>query len=405
MYRRRRILVLGTLGVVLAVVFYLPITLLAPIRAASAVVAAPALPPAAAATLAWPGYGAGAITALGPDGTLGSYGGDEARSIASISKVISALVVLDAKPIDGAGDGPTIEMTSKDVGYRTSTLKLNAKVLPVTAGESFTERELLEMSLMESAANFTISSVMWAYGSNDAYVAAADAWLDAHGMTHTTIVEPTGLDPDNQSTTADLLTLGRLALADPLVAAIVGTDTTSVHDVGELDNGNLLLGGEGDGVEITGIKTGSLAEAGACLLFSADLTVDGETVSVVGVILGGPDHKTLNNDILALLASVTAGYHVVDVSDPGEVFADYATAWGGSAHAVAKKDAELLVWSDTPVTVDVAAQPVGIAANGAGVGTATFTAGTRTVAVPLTLSAAIADPGPLWRLTNPGALG
>jgi D-alanyl-D-alanine carboxypeptidase (penicillin-binding protein 5/6) len=56
------------------------------------------------------------------------------------------------------------------------------------------------------------------------------------------------------------------------------------------------------------------------------------------------------------------------------------------------------------VSVDVQTEPVRIADAGESVGSATFSAGPRTVTVPLVLSAALTDPGPGWRLTHPGEL-
>jgi D-alanyl-D-alanine carboxypeptidase (penicillin-binding protein 5/6) len=125
---------------------------------------------------------------------------------------------------------------------------------------------------------------------------------------------------------------------------------------------------------------------------------------VVGVVLGGVDHPTIDAAITGLLATVQAGFHELDVSDVGEDFGTYQTAWGQSAEAEAAAEAVLLTWSDTPVTVEVEVEPVRIADAGETVGSATFTAGVRTVTVPLVLSAALTDPGPGWRLTHPGEL-
>jgi D-alanyl-D-alanine carboxypeptidase (penicillin-binding protein 5/6) len=66
--------------------------------------------------------------------------------------------------------------------------------------------------------------------------------------------------------------------------------------------------------------------------------------------------------------------------------------------------ASVVIWSDTPVDVEVVAAPVTLAASGAEVGTATVRAGTQEIVVALELDAAIEDPGAWWRLSNPGAL-
>jgi D-alanyl-D-alanine carboxypeptidase (penicillin-binding protein 5/6) len=234
----------------------------------------------------------------------------------------------------------------------------------------------------------------------DAYLEAARAWVAAHSLPSVIITDATGLDPGNVATASDLVELGRLALTDPVVRTIVGTTSVALHDVGVLENTNKLLGLSG----VVGIKTGTLDDFGANLLFAADYLIGSSSVTVVGVVLGGVDHPTIDAAITGLLATVQAGFHELDVSDVGEDFGSYATAWGQSAEAEAGAEAVLLTWSDTPVTVEVETEPVRIAEAGETVGSATFTAGVRTVTVPLVLSVAITDPGPGWRLTHPGEL-
>jgi D-alanyl-D-alanine carboxypeptidase (penicillin-binding protein 5/6) len=270
----------------------------------------------------------------------------------------------------------------------------------VNIGEVYTERELLDLTLIESANNYSSTLAKWAFGSEEAYVAAARAWVAAHALPSVVIVDSTGLGPGNRATATDLIELGRLALADPVVAAIVGTDSITLHDVGLVENSNELLGTHG----VTGIKTGTLDDFGANLLFSAEYPIGGSTVTVIGVVLGGTDHPTLDVAIAGLLATVQAGFHEVDVSDVGEPYASYATAWGQTAEAAADGEAMLLTWGDTPITAEVTADPVRIEEAGARVGEVVFTSGPNSVSVPLVLSHDLTDPGPGWRLTHPGEL-
>jgi D-alanyl-D-alanine carboxypeptidase (penicillin-binding protein 5/6) len=399
-YRRRRIVVFGGLLLVLSLLFYLPMTLLAPLRAAEAAVPEHVEEPGAAAVLDFPGYGASAIGAVDFPGVLATSGSAKALPMASITKLVTALTVLEAHPLGVDDKGPKVTMTADDVRYYTDSLKVNGKVAPVKAGQVYTQRELLDLTLIESANNYATTLAVWAFGSEDAFVKKARTWVKAHDLPSVKIVDPTGLDSGNKATATDLVELGRLALADPVVAEIVGTEKMTLHDVGLVENSNELLGSHG----VTGIKTGTLDTFGANLLFSAEYTVGASTVTVIGVVLGGTDHPTLDRAITGLLASVKAGFHEVDVSDVGEDFADYETAWGQTASAEAGAEAVLLTWSDTPITAAVTAEPVHVTAAGAHVGDVTFTAGVRTITVPLVLSNALTDPGPGWRLTHPGEL-
>jgi len=392
--------VFGGLLILLTVLFYLPMTLLAPLRETTPVVPAHVEEPGPAAALAFPGYGAAAIGALEFPGVLAAAGSEKALPMASITKIVTALVVLQKHPLGVDEAGPRVTMTAADVALYTSYRAVNGKVAPVSAGEVYTQRELMDLMLIESANNYATTLAVWAFGSEKAYVAAARDWLAGRQLPSLTIVDATGLDAGNRGTASDLIELGRLALADPLVSAIVGTEKLTMHDVGLVENSNELLGTHG----VTGIKTGTLDSFGANLLFSGEYAIGSTSITVIGVVLGGTDHPTLNKAIVKLLASVQEGFHEVDVSDVGEDFATYTTAWGQTAEAEAGAEAVLLTWSDTPITAQVSVDPVRLGDAGARVGEVVYTAGERSVVVPLVLSSALTDPGPGWRLTHPGEL-
>jgi D-alanyl-D-alanine carboxypeptidase (penicillin-binding protein 5/6) len=397
--RRRRGLVAGVLALVVAAGSYTSLTLLGPTSPASATASSFETPDQAAPELTFPDYGATAVQALGYDDSLTTSGDERPRPIASISKVVSALVVLDERPLDG-GDGPTITFDADDAALYDSYLAQNGKVAPMPAGLRLTERQALEVSLIESANNYADALALWAFGSSEAFVDAADDWLDENGLTSTTIVEPTGMSPANTSTATDLVTLGTLALEDPVVAEIVRTDTTTIPGVGEIENSNELLGLDG----VTGIKTGTLDEAGACLLFSADYTIGDETVTVVGVMLGGVDHDALDVDVTALLGSALARFQTIDLTREGDAFARYDLPWGATSEAVTTEDASVLVWGDETIEARVTTDPIGPDAAGTEVGAVRFTVDDETIEVPLVLAGDIPEPGAWWRLTHPGEI-
>ncbi len=386
--------------VVLATAFYLPLTLLAPVKPIAAAVVTYTPPAVVQPPVTFPAYGASGVGAIGYPGVLASAGSTDPLPIASISKVITALVVLDAHPLALGEAGPDITFGDIDQGYYDAQLADGGVVESVSPGQVMSQRNVMNVMLLESANNYAESLATWAYGSEAAFVDAARTWLAAHGLTSTTIEEPTGVSPNNRSTVPDLIELARLAEQDPVVAEITSTQTMDVPGIGTIQNRNELLGVDG----VDGIKTGTLDEAGSCLLFSQERTVGSTTITIVGVVLGGPDHDTIDAAIQSLLAQVDAGFTDVTLATAGQEFASYESPWGDAASAVAANDASIAVWSATPVSVDVSANPVHLADAGADVGKAVFTVGTRTVTVPLTLSAPIDDPGPWWRLTNPAKL-
>lgn len=395
-YVRRRILTILALAVVVAVGVYVPATLLAPIAPASATVTKFTAPAEKSLTLSFPSYGATAVEAVGFTDSLKTSGDAKPRSIASISKIVTALVVLDKKPLDGS-QGPKITFTASDHALYARYLAQNGEVADMPTGLTLTERQTLQVALIKSANNYASALAYWAYGSNDAFVDAASAWLKKNGLEHTRLVEPTGLSAANQSTATDLVKIGKLALANPDVAKIVSTKSVEIPTVGTVENSNKLLGID----SVVGIKTGTLDEAGACLLFASRETIEGKEVTVIGVMLGGVDHDSLDADIQKLLASVKSGFQTVTAVTEGTAFGTYTTEWGANAHAVASKTVSKLVYGKAPVRAVPSLDPVTEASTGDRAGTLKVTIGETTTTVPLELDHPIPAPDAWWRLTNP----
>lgn len=403
-YVRRRIAVGVAATAVLAGAIYTPMTLLAPVptvAAETAEFAAAITPPAPiAAAPVVPGFGVSGITAIGETGALAAVDDGAQHPIASITKAITALVVLTVKPMDATSHGEPIVLTEQDAGFYDWQISLGGSAEPVTPGVTMSQRDVLELMLVPSANNYAQTLATWAFGSEAAYVDAARAWLLEQGMSATTIVDASGVDDANASTVADLLMLGQLALSNPVLAPIVAMPAADVPDLGVVENSNRLLGTVG----VDGIKTGTSPLAGACLLFSADVAVGSQTVTLVGVVLGGDTHAAVRDAVAALVTSVTAGYREIEVVAEGSPFAEFEQVWGDSATAVTASAVTMLVWSDTPVTITADVLSVSLAEAGTDVGTVTVTSGPRSASVPLRLDGTIDDPGAWWRLSHPGSL-
>ncbi len=399
-FLRRRVAVLAALLIALSGVGYLAGTGLAPVPAAAVELIEPAALTQPAAELTWPDQGAGAIGAVGYPGLLGSTGDQESMPIASITKMITSLVLLEEKPLTGNESGPDIRFTDADVDIYYDVLAEDGSVAPVSSGMVLSQREAFEAMLLPSANNYSISLAIWAFGSMDAYLAKAETWLADNGLTDTTVADTSGLSPASVSSPADLVKIGKLALANPVLAEIVSMETSDLPTIGTVTNTNKLLGRNG----VTGMKTGTTDEAGACLLYSAEFTVGGETVTLVGVMLGGDTHTELNASIVDLLDSVEPGFREVSLTDKGAAYASYDTPWGQESQAVAAEAASAVVWSDTPITAVPTASPVTLGKVGDSAGAVDFQVGETTVSVPLVLDGELTDPGPGWRFTHPGEL-
>ncbi|MDQ1551541.1 MAG: hypothetical protein QOD50_963, partial [Actinomycetota bacterium] len=221
--RRRLIALISTVLVLAVVGTYVSLTLSAPVGAAAAVFHSPTVDKSPAATITLPGYGESAISISGADDYLGptatgvfaSNGGNGALPMASISKLITAMVVLSAKPLGTSGTGRTITWDKADAALYDKYYLLNATIAAMKNGSSMSEHDALETMLVVSACNYAEAMADWAFGSNAGFVSATRKWLKANGLTGTTMVEPTGLDDRNTSTPSDLIALGKLAMANP----------------------------------------------------------------------------------------------------------------------------------------------------------------------------------------------
>lgn len=230
---------------------YIPVTLLVAPPEATVSVTEPELAQPAAFTPALPDVGASAISVMGAenfpgtvgaDGILAASGGAEARPIASISKVITALLILEARPLGAADAGPTITFSKADADLYDKYYLLGATVESMRRGSAVTQRDGLELILAASASNYAEAVSTWAFGSQTNFRAAVTEWLAERGLAGTSIVEPTGIDPRNVSTPADLIAIGKLAMTNPVVAEIVQSPSIDVPGLGVFGNRNDMLG-------------------------------------------------------------------------------------------------------------------------------------------------------------------
>ena len=389
--------VFSLLAVVLLLVGYSALALLRPIPASAAELL-PTTPISQPATaLTWPGFGNGAIGAVGIDGILGDHGAQESTPMASITKTVTALVVLDKMPLAAGENGPDVTLTSADTRIYAKVIAEGGSAAPVVAGSVFSQRQLLEAMMLPSANNYSITLANWAYGSLPAFLEAANAWLVAHDLAGTTLADSAGLDQDSRSTPADLVAIGKLALEHPVLSEVVKEQSAVLPVIGEVKNTNKLLGSNG----VIGLKTGTTRVAGACLLFAAEATVGGQTVTLVGVLLGAPNHRQLNAAVTALIASAGAAFHEVPLVAAGDRFGSYTTPWGATADIVAAEAASVLVWQDAPVTVTSEASALDSGEDGSDVGSVTFDHDGASIVVPLVLEDDLAGADAGWKLAHP----
>lgn len=228
----------------------------------------------------WPHQGQGAYR-IGGEPPAAS---DDQRPapIASLAKVMTAYLVLEAMPLRAGDDGPTIDVTDADVADTERRRGRDESLVDLDASVDLTEREALMALLLPSANNVAALLARTVSGSIDQFVERMNETADRLGMDDTTYTDPSGFDDGTVSTAADQLLLAVAAAADRTLAAMMATPTYWIPLAGQIRNTDSLLGVEG----FVGMKTGSHDAAGGCFMFHVRRVVNGYEVDIVGVVMG-----------------------------------------------------------------------------------------------------------------------
>ena len=191
-------------------------------------------------------------------------GADDVTPIASLTKLMTAMVTLDAN----LPEDELIAIDVEDLDFVKGTRSR------LRMGVELPRREMLRLALMSSE-NRAASSLARTYpGGTRAFVAAMNAKAAELGMTHTRYADPTGLSPENVSTANDLAVLVTAAAEYPKIRdfSTTGSHFVEVQPTGQIlgfNNTNNLV--KNDKWDIKLSKTGYIREAGKCLVMLATI--------------------------------------------------------------------------------------------------------------------------------------
>ncbi len=193
-----------------------------------------------------------------------------AAPIASITKLMTALVVLDA----GQSMAEMITITRDDV---RATAGNSSRLAP---GARLSRADLMHLALMSSE-NRAAQALCRTYPRGlNACVSAMNAKAKSLGMTSARFVEPTGLSSGNVSSPVDLVKLVQAAAANPTIRRFSTDPDHTVYVKGralEFRSTNSLV--KKPDWQVTVQKTGYNADAGRCLVMLT--VIDGRDVVIV----------------------------------------------------------------------------------------------------------------------------
>ena len=197
---------------------------------------------------------------------------DKVRPIASITKLMTAMVILDS----GLDLREKITVTKND----RDLVQLTGSRLEY--GATLSRREMILLAIMSSENRAATALGRNFPGGMTAFVAAMNKKAVELGMTNSQFADPAGLNVENQSTARDLIKMVTAAQAYTLIKQASTTTRIEVRPYkkrGPLvyGNTNRLLKNETWDIALS--KTGYINESGRCLVMQAN--IEGEWVSIV----------------------------------------------------------------------------------------------------------------------------
>ncbi|MFT3855736.1 MAG: D-alanyl-D-alanine carboxypeptidase family protein [Ilumatobacteraceae bacterium] len=199
---------------------------------------------------------------------LAGSNADQQRAVGSLTKMLTAYVVLQAGDLDRIVTVPQLDVIKDE------------SIIGLAKGMQYDRALLLRAMLVVSAGDAAEALAIDVAGSQEAFVDQMNQAAAGLGLTNTVAANETGLDADGaHSTAADMAALARVLMQDPTFSDAVDNRTAKLFGkTFASTNQSFLANYPG----ASGVKTGHTSQAGYCLAASA--TRDGR--SLIAVVLG-----------------------------------------------------------------------------------------------------------------------
>ncbi|MFI1100973.1 D-alanyl-D-alanine carboxypeptidase [Streptomyces melanogenes] len=356
--------------------------------------------------LPWPSEGQGLITVSGL-GTVGRFGEEKPVPIASVTKSMTAYIIMRDHPMKVGEKGASIPvdgLAEKEGGYNKAG-KDESTLDTIKAGQTLTQKDALSAVMIPSANNVARLLARWDAGSEAAFVQKMNDTAKQLGMTNTTYTDPSGLNATTVSTAVDQVKLATELVKNPALVDITRQPFWIDPSGVKRRNYNTLVPFNG----AIGIKTGSTSKAGGNLLFAATKDVGGTKQTIVGAVFG--QHKSTS--ILDLVNKVSKDVLIATrksltsatVIKKGDVVGYVDDGLGGRTPVVATKDLTVAGWSGLQTAISLTPGDAKVphsAKAGTVVGKLTVGSGPGQVSAPVALQKALAEPGFGSKLTRLG---
>ncbi|WP_242438879.1 D-alanyl-D-alanine carboxypeptidase family protein [Streptomyces sp. CB00455] len=355
--------------------------------------------------LPWPSEGQAYMAAAGL-GSLGQSGEQKPVPIASVTKSMTAYIILRDHPVKKGDQGQMIDVdkTAETEGKKNNSTDNESTLDTVKEGDKISEYDAIAALMIPSANNIARLLARWDSGSQEAFVKKMNDTAKELGMANTTYTDPSGLDATTVSTAEDQVKLG-LKLVEIETLLDITKKPSWVDPSGKSwRNWNGLVPYN----DSLGIKTGTTTKAGGNLLFAAQKKVGNTNQLIVGAVLGQHKPPIIDSVLAAskqLMIATQKALEGAPVVKKGDVVGYVDDGLGGRTPVVATADVQAVGWA--ALTVDVKLVDGGgkipqTAKAGTEIGVLTVGDGASQVKVPVALQSDLAAPGIGSKLTRVG---
>jgi D-alanyl-D-alanine carboxypeptidase (penicillin-binding protein 5/6) len=292
--------------------------------------------------VAWPIIGSAAIDipALG----ITRSWHNSVVPIASLTKLMTAYVVLKRFPLALGGTGPCITVTDNEVLDYEEEKTADESAVIVEEGEPLCEITLLDGMLVHSAANYADILESMISASPADFVALMNRTAASLGLRHTHYADDAGISDDSVSTALDQAKLAALLMKSPLVRSIVNQTSVDLPVSGYENSFTPFVGMD----HVVGVKSGRTGAAGGCDILALAFRQGGRERIVYAVVLGqrGGDLLGPAGNAALVLAQSALDLRFVHTFAKGTVLGSIGFGHDNVPFALARTS-HLYVWGDT----------------------------------------------------------
>ena len=300
--------------------------------------------------IAWPTVGSAALVI--PSIGIKESHNDSVVPIASLTKLMTAYVLLKRLPLAGGATGPCVTVSSNDVATYEAMKLTDQSSVAVSVGESICELDLLNGLLVHSASNYAVLLAEMVAGNTTSFIALMNQTAQALGLARTHYADVSGFDDGSVSTALEQGELAVMLMKSPLVRSIVDQTSVTLPVAGTVNSFTPYVGID----NVIGVKSGRTAAAGGCDVMAVTFELGDQIKIAYAIVLGqrGGDLLGPAGDAALALAQTAIGSEVRVELQKGRIFG--RVGWAGATVPIGLAQNEQFSWWSAKGSVPLTAR-------------------------------------------------